>query len=579
MKVEPEKLFTSRYSDLSEEKTSGATYTPKRLAVFVAKQIISALIDFSHDHLVEVLDPACGDGELLVSIATELKSSGFTRISLFGFETSQTAIAHANHRIEREHPDVEVDLQFGNFLESIIDTDMKSLFTSALLRKYDIVIANPPYVRTQTLGASEAKKLAAMFGLKGRVDLYYPFVLGIGMVLRERGVAGIITSNRYMTTKAGASVREAVHHNFKILQVWDLGDTKIFDAAVLPAILLVTAPDPVNAARHGVTFTSIYETKLKECAVALDPIDALEKEGVVRISDGRCFEVKRGLLDDGGAAGGVWRLSTGAGDEWLRVVAENTWGTFETIGKIRVGVKTTADDVFVHQDWEAMPPSERPELLRPLTTHHISRQFKAAVAERRRWILYPHECMQGKRRPIDLTAYPKSRDFLERYRERLTSRTYVIEAKRRWYEVWVPQDPAAWPRPKLVMRDISEEPCFWLDLDGSVINGDCYWIVAPEGKEDLLWLAAGVANSKFIEEFYDHKFNNKLYSGRRRFMTQYVAQFPLPDPLSSSATQIVTIAKRIYDVTPGQEAVYLTKKLDLLVREAFGVNVLDAGAN
>jgi len=42
--------------------------------------------------------------------------------------------------------------------------------------------------------------------------------------------------------------------------------------------------------------------------------------------------------------------------------------------------------------------------------------------------------------------------------------------------------------------DISDEPCFWLDLEGSVVNGDCYWMVAQDGKDDLLWLAAGVGN-------------------------------------------------------------------------------------
>ena len=77
--------------------------------------------------------------------------------------------------------------------------------------------------------------------------------------------------------------------------------------------------------------------------------------------------------------------------------------------------------------------------------------------------------------------------------------------------------------PKLVFRDISEQPTFWLDFEGSVVNGDCYWLTPEsQGSDDRLWLAAAVANSTFIESFYDHRFNNKLYAGRRRFITQYV---------------------------------------------------------
>ena len=46
----------------------------------------------------------------------------------------------------------------------------------------------------------------------------------------------------------------------------------------------------------------------------------------------------------------------------------------------------------------------------------------------------------------------------------------------------------------------------------------------------MLWLAAAVGNSTFIQYYYDCRFANLLYAGRRRFMTQYVAEFPLPAP-------------------------------------------------
>lgn len=565
-------LFAPRYSEVSEEKTSGATYTPKILADFVARQIVGAMPDLPKDETIDVLDPAAGDGELLIAVATELKACGYSRIVLHGFETNKAALAEAASRIRDAHPDVDVNLEIGDFLKFVLDSSADSLLASRLPRKYHAVIANPPYVRTQILGAKEAKRLAALFDLKGRVDLYYPFVLGIGMVLRERGVAGVITSNRYMTTKGGASVRSAIRRNFDVLGVWDLGDTKLFDAAVLPAVLLAAAPGSgLSGGRVG--FASIYETKELADTTVADPIQAIAVGGIVGVSDGRRFEVKIGVLDDGRDPEGVWRISTDSGDDWLRTVSKNTWGTFETVGKIRVGVKSTADEVFVNPNWDAMPESERPELLRPLITHHVARQFKPIDGGKRRWILYTHESVQGKRRAIDLEAHPKSKAFLEKHRERLTSRSYVIKAKRRWYEVWVPQDPAAWSRPKLILRDISEEPCFWIDLDGSVVQGDCYWMIAPDGKDDLLWLAAGVGNSKFIEEFYDHKFNNKLYSGRRRFMTQYVAEFPLPDPSSEIAKRIVATAKLIYEATPSEKAVELFKELDGLVRKAFGVAV------
>ena len=150
----------------------------------------------------------------------------------------------------------------------------------------------------------------------------------------------------------------------------------------------------------------------------------------------------------------------------------------------------------------------------------------------------------------------------------------MVDAGRQWYEIWVPQNPDAWARPKIVFRDICEQPTFWLDVDGSVINGDCYWFTCDhQHNDDLLWLALAVGNSTFIEAFYDRRFNNKLYSGRRRFMTQYVEQFPLPDPNRAISKQIIELVKQVYENTPSLQADHLAASVDALVWESFGLVV------
>ena len=209
-----------------------------------------------------------------------------------------------------------------------------------------------------------------------------------------------------------------------------------------------------------------------------------------------------------------------------------------------------------------MSEDTRPELLKPLTTHHIACRFKSLISNQPIQILYPHEVIHGRRRAVDLSQYPNSQAYLESNRRVLEGRKYVIESGRKWYEIWVPQDPDAWNMPKLVFRDIAEEPTFWIDLDGSVVNGDCYWIVSKNQKQtDLLWLAAAVGNSTFIERFYDNCFNNKLYSGRRRFITQYVEKFPLPDPDSQHGKAIISEAKRVYECNTPSEADQLKNEI------------------
>jgi methylase of polypeptide subunit release factors len=569
--VAPQPELANRYQLVSEEKADGATYTPKLLADFVAQKIVETKGKTSDDRPLRVLDPAVGDGELLISLLEHLPNQPHLNVEVYGFETNPKALNIAKARIKQQFTHVTVHFESQNFLGFVLEHfgsgGNGNLFCADVPEAYDLVIANPPYVRTQIMGAAQAQLLAEQFGLSGRVDLYYAFILGMSQVLKPRGIAGIIVSNRFMTTKSGASVRQAVLDQFNTRHVWDLGDTKLFDAAVLPAVLLAEGKNGHKLETPA--FTSIYQTSEPEQGVAIDPIAALAGEGTIRIDDGRCFQVKHGTLDTSGAADGVWRIATKEVDAWLATVKANSWGTFRDIGKIRVGIKTCADKVFIRSDWQEMPDTERPELLKPIITHHIARRFRSLAAKKPTQILYPHEVVEGRRQTIDISAYPSSSAYLEQHRARLEGRKYVIEAGREWYEVWVAQDPAAWDETKLVFRDISEEPTFWIDQDGSAVNGDCYWLICQNpAQTDLLWLAAAVGNSTFIEQFYDYSFNNKLYAGRRRFITQYVEKFPLPDPYTALGEAIIAKAKQIYECTPSPESESLQKELDGMVWEA-----------
>jgi len=569
----------ARYSEVHPLKSSGATRTPAHFARFVADHMVR-VAQLPGTGPIRVLDPAVGDGALLEALIRALPAPVRARVEGFGYDTDPAALQTASRRLKNDFPDVRVELVQKDFLSQILSPAGGSDFLSPEeeQNRFDLVIANPPYVRTQILGARQAREIAKRFGLTGRVDLYYPFLLGISQVLAPHGVTGVITSNRFMTTKSGQAVRRALLSRFRVIHAWDLGDTKLFDTAVLPSVLLARgASEPQRPHAEGILYSSIYETNDPAETHGADALAALSAgDGVVvAIPDGRRFRVRHGRLENGGDPQGTWRIATTATDGWLETVRAHTWSTFGRIGKVRVGVKSTADKVFVRSDWDALPGG-RPELLRPLMTRHVARRFKADVPRDRKHIkeiLYPHEVVDGERRPVDLERYPNAAKYLAAHRGTLERRTYVIEAGRRWYELWVPHNPDAWSRPKLVFLDIASKPVFWLDTDGAVVNGECYWLrCEQESEQDLLWLALAVANSTFIEAFYDHRFNNKLYAGRRRFITQYVEQFPLPDPARAETAAIIDLARKLYAAVPAAEADDYAAELDKMVWRVFGLD-------
>lgn len=543
-----------RFAAPSRTKRTGRHYTPQRLAAFVAAALVKAAGQASPAVPWRVLDPAVGDGELLLRL---LEALGSQPAEVHGFDTDGEALQGARRRLRQAAGGGAFSLRHRDFLQQ-----------AAAAPAYDLVIANPPYVRTQTLGARSVE-VARRFDLSGRVDLYFAFLEAISRALRPGGWAGVIVPNRFLSVKAGADLRDHLDERFHLHALWDFGDTGLFDAAVLPAVLLLQRRGP-GGRRCRTRFISIYTTHAPGHArPAKDAIAAVTRpQGITQLPDGRRYRVRRGSLRRD-RADGVWRLSTPAAEQWLKTVAAHSRLTFGDLGPIRVGVKTTADSVFVRTDWDDLTGGA-PELLRPLLSHHEAARYRAAPSASPRRILYPHEATPTGRRVVDLSDHPVARRYLEGHREHLEGRAYLRRAGRRWYELWVPQDPTVWDHPKLVWPDIAPEPTFWVDRTGAVVHGDCYWVAPERSRRRLLWLALAVGNSGVCQRYYDLRFHNRLYGGRRRFMTQYVTQLPLPDPNTDLARRLVDRARRLHlRESPPSPAAAL--RMEGLVREAFGL--------
>jgi hypothetical protein len=292
-------------------------------------------------------------------------------------------------------------------------------------------------------------------------------------------------------------------------------------------------------------------------------------KGIVRTAKGT-YTVERGTLLAANS-GDVWSLTTPASQAWLRVVQSNRECSFGDLSVVHVGIKTTADKVFVRDDWSSLPVDQQPEepLLRPLITHSIAACWRPDQSPGGTRVLYPHVVKNGKRMPIALDDYPRASKYLAAHRQRLQRRKYVMEAGRQWYEIWVPHNPEDWQKPKIVFPDIAELPRFFLDRTGAVVNGDCYWITLRDAVEpDWLFMMLAVANSSFITKYYDVVFHNKLYAGRRRFMTQYVKEFPLPAIHSRVGRKIVALGSKLVDGLGKRDD---EGRVSALVWEAFGL--------
>jgi len=587
LKERPKGLLVGT-EDAAERKANGIHYTPPTLAAYLAQQVVAGLVNrIGPTGSVAILDPACGDGELLKAIAAAAPRGVRARLALTGFDTDSEALRVAERTLANAGV-ASVELRCVDFLSSfcICDSEpqMDFQFTSDCRKRpqpealFDAIISNPPYVRTQVLGFAAARELARRFGLSGRVDLYHAFVKAMTLALREGGVLGLLTSNRFLSVQSGSSMREWLTNHFQLLRLVDLGDTKLFEAAILPAVLIALRKAGIS--QQDCEFIRVYQTS------AQDGVPQRQVDSVLEVLDGSfsgyaaagdlCYHIQTGHLQTSPDSATPWTMSNGDIASWLSTVKAHSAGEFSDVAKVCVGIKTTADAVFIRDDWDSLPEAERPEdeLLHPLVTHHLATRWHlpARPADAKR-VLYPYSLESEDRMPVDLAEYPRAQRYLLKHRERLEGRSYVIEGGRRWYEIWVPHRPMDWTRPKIAFPDISETSKFFVVQEGWIVNGDCYWAkLSPGQAPEWLNLMLAVANSSFIHKFYDVVFHNKLYAGRRRFMSQYVNRFPLPK--LERAGEILNATEELLRVaaTSGADQVAkLQRELDRLVWRAFGL--------
>lgn len=569
---------------LLQAKETGSHYTSNDLSLFMADRLKQAFLKYNFDEKegLTLIDPSCGDGELLKAAASIFKDNS---VNFLGVDTDANAIQSASNYFGEEP---KVSLFERDYLELFDQNKDESdyFINEGTLNLVDLILANPPYVRTQVMGADRAQELGEKFGIKGRVDLYQAFLVAMTQHLKVNGLICVITSNRYLTTAGGKDIRAFLDKNYEILEVIDLGDTKLFNAAVLPAIFIGRKKAENEKIKNGnVKCYRIYEDtsdeEVDEVCSSIYEILYKNKSGIYAVGDKK-YAVMSGDLKVPEDSKELWVMASKEDKEWVERIKNNSFCKFSDIFKVRVGIKTTADNVFIHNsnEWESLAEDMKPEaeVLNPLISSDNIQKWKSdSDLVQRKKILYTHQFVEGKRKAINLDEYVNTRNYLLHHHEQLAGRTYLAKSKtRHWYEIWVPQEPMSFRDLKIVFPDISPEPKFSIDTNQYLVDGNCYWITLKEqdADRDLLYLAAAVANSQLMNRFHGIEFQNVLYSGRKRYLTQYVDNYVLPDPNSVHARAIIELTQTIVNNDlETAEIEQLELEIDEQVNLAF--NILD----
>ena len=412
---------------------------------------------------------------------------------------------------------------------------------------FDVVIANPPYVRQEQIGPLKAD-LTKLFPsvYQGTADILVYFYARAIQLMRPGGWLAFITSNKYMRAAYGKKLRAFLRNSLTMSQVMDFGDLPVFAATSYPAVLVGRKGNAGDDHRLRIAdLTTPVRAALGARKLSVTP------ETVNRVMDGLS-----GLLDRHGHANYPQKLLRPGG--WIledpavirlfeRLMNQGTpLGEFVE-GRIYYGIKTGLNDAFVidryKRDELIDADSKSAEIIEPWLRGKDIKRWTAEWAQR--YIVFA-------RRGIDIDAYPAIRGHLERFRhptfnangkllmKGLEPRGGTQWRKRgayQWYEL---QDTIAYyeefERPKIIWGNLAVESKFARDLTGAYISAPANFLIEP-----ALWLIA-VMNSSLLNFFYPRLTVTRSGSFQE-FKIGYIEPTPIITPAPALQRRLDSIAQ------------------------------------
>ncbi|MDE0101183.1 MAG: N-6 DNA methylase [Bryobacterales bacterium] len=540
-------LFPATHEE-TWNKQLGGIYTPQYIASFFVRYLQGQLP--SHEFLASsVADPACGSGvflralmeqKLLTSGSDLERNAGLILESLSGVDVDENAVAASRlslallylaacGELPKTLP-IEHDDSIVRFAPNSTSQD----------DQYDAVIANPPFVRTESQPGAVRRAVSTHLETvaKGKLDTYLAFLVFSIRALRPGGYGFFVVPQPLLTSDNLKSLRDWLRHETWVHVIADLSAIRVFRANVYVALLIVQ--------RKGAGALNEPSVGLIRCqrdvGIALeDYLDGNHRQ----TSSYFIFKAPQRVLDRQN-----WSVVTPQESDLLGRL--EAMPQLNDLAVVRQGAITGADEVFL-VDRDDVPVGEE-ALYRPLLPDRMIGRFRLPPETGQR-ILYPYVDGVAITAPQLETDFPQTWKRLRQHMSTLTSRKSVAPDGTDWWRPTRPRPPHEMLVPKIVVPEVSLLPRFGLDLLGHWVVSHSPFVRARTDRqdEDLLLVLAAVLNSSASTWFID--LNARKYrEGYNKIGVALLRRMPIPDLTrvhSAQISQVVGLVRQL--ITPSIE--------------------------
>ena len=404
---------------------------------------------------------------------------------------------------------------------------------------FDLVLANPPYVRQERIDADDQRIFEVAFPevYAGTADLLVFFYARALQILRDGGWLAFVTSNKYMRAAYGQGLREHLPDSLALTRITDLGDLPVFDSngksiAAYPAVLIgrrgaadaghalevvdLTYPIRRELAKDG---KSTSPDTVRE---ALTDLDTLLQTSAVRDYPQVLLRQDGWILEDPVLVSLFERLMSQGTPLGEYVNSHVYRGITTGLNKAFVIDRATRDSLV-----EADPRSA--ELLKPWLRGRDIRRWVPEWAGQ--YLIriqnsgdadaanpWAEATDEAEARGIFAAVYRAVHDHLSRFEDQLRPRA---DQGRFWWELRACAYYADFERSKVIFNRFVNKSAFAYDTSGTFHNDACYLLGV-----DSPALAA-VVNSQISWWILNH-LATRLQNGYIQIFVNQIERLPVP---------------------------------------------------
>ncbi|NLJ58045.1 MAG: N-6 DNA methylase, partial [Tissierellia bacterium] len=430
----PEDFYPSYlYEDLltAKEKNSlGQVYTPLDIVNRMIKQVFKIK---NVNENTKILDPACGGGYFLVELYKYIRNNHpainkrhIVETMLYGIDIDDFSIFLSKMALifQSGLNDIKLNIQNRDFL-----------LAQKTSEKFDIIIANPPYLGHKNTTKEYKKVLYEKYDavFYDKADISYCFFKQGKELLKAEGVISFITSRYFMEALYGDRLRSFLKENFKIISLVDYNGNRLFKRAMIsPAIITLC-----NSGNKS-SFLYVKKNSSSKEVYKYDQ-NKLKDKGWVILKD-----VEEKLFD---------RIDN----------ISNTY--IKDISTIKQGIITGLDKAFIVTEEDIEKYKIESFLLRKwIKNSNISR---SSIKYNNLYLLYS-DIIENEE------DFPNAINYLALYKERLKNRRECLNGIRQWYKLQWGRNKSDFENPKIIFPYKSKSNNFYYDPHGYFCSADIY---------------------------------------------------------------------------------------------------------